>query len=106
MASVKKITVDGETLYITNLVQAGSGYKDNKINLLELSSNDMQAALKPIVSVCKKITHGMRDLSPDETELTIQLSAGVDGNNLFFALANLSAEAQIAVKYVWKKNPE
>lgn len=111
MARLEKVTIDGETLYITDLMHTGKSYINNSKNNNgkndpDFTSDHVQSALKPIVKTCKKITEGMYELAPDEAELTIQLSAGVDNNKLFFALASLNAEAQISVKYIWKKNPD
>lgn len=100
MGSIRKIRIDDDIVYIKGLDSVG-GYAQDGIRDL-FTENSLQDALKPIVSLGQKIKQGLQTLEPDETELTLQLSVGVEGKKLFFALADASAEAQISLKYVWR----
>lgn len=100
MGSIRKLKIDDAVIYIKGL-DSVDGYAQDGIKDL-LTENSLQDALKPIVSFGQKIKQGLQVLEPDETELTFQLSVGVEGQKLFFALANASAEAQISLKYVWR----
>ena len=100
MGSIRKVKIDGDTIYIKGLDSVG-GYAQDGIKDL-FTENSLRDALSPIVSLGQKIKQGLQALEPDETELTLQLSVGVEGQKLFFALANASAEAQISLKYVWR----
>ena len=100
MGSIRKLKIDDDVVYIKGLDSVG-GYAQDSIKDL-FTENSLQDALKPIVSFGQKIKQGLQALEPDETELTFQLSVGVEGQKLFFALANASAEAQISLKYVWR----
>lgn len=105
MASFNKITIEGEEIYIKNLNTIGGGYSDDGVikDIIE-SSSTVQAALTPIINLGKKIKAELKNLEPDETELTIQLAVGLDEDKLFFALADVSAEAQVSIKWSWKKS--
>lgn len=103
MSTFDKIIIDDEPLYIRGLEHHGGGYTDDGIVDRVISSNTIQSALKPIVKLSKMVTNELKKINPDETELTIQLSVGIEEGKLFFALADVSAEAQIAIKYTWKK---
>lgn len=100
MKSINKIKIDGDEIYIKGLDFAG-GYAQDSIKDI-LTENSLQDALQPIIKLGQKIKCGLQGLEPDETELTLQLSVGVEGKKLFFALADASAEAQISLKYVWR----
>ena len=102
MGSIRKIKIDDDVVYIKGLDSVG-GYEQDSFKDLFLE-NSLQDALKPIVSLGQKIKQGLQALEPDETELTLQLSVGVESQKLFFALvnANASTEAQITLKYAWR----
>lgn len=105
MGAIRKIKIDDEVVYIKGLESVGGGYVADSISDL-FAENSLQDALKPIVSLGQKIKKGLQSLEPDETELTLQLSVGIEGQKLFFALANTSAEAQISLKYVWRSSDQ
>ena len=100
MGSIRKLKIDEDVVYIKGLDSVG-GYASDGIKDL-LTENSLQDALKPVVSFGQKIKQGLQALEPDETELTLQLSVGIEGKKLFFALADASTEAQISLKYVWR----
>lgn len=94
------ITVDGETLYIAHLITSGP----NKICDYSLTSKAFGELIKPVATLGKALHNELEKISPDETELSLQLTMGIDNGNFFFGIANMSAEAQLAVKFVWKKD--
>lgn len=105
MESASKVEIDGEIIYVKGLDSSGGKYTDDgALADIISTSTTVQAALKPILNLGRKLKSELRNLEPDETELTIQLSMGVDEDKLFFALADVSAEAQISIKWTWKKD--
>lgn len=100
MKYIHKIKIDDDVIYIKGLDFAG-GYAQDGIKDF-LAENSLHDALMPIINLGQKIKCSLQGLEPDETELTFQLSVGIEGNKLFFVLADASAEAQISLKYVWR----
>lgn len=100
MKSIRKIKIDDDVIYIKGLDFVG-GYAQDGIKDI-FAENSLQDALMPIINLGQKIKRSLQGLEPDETELTFQLSVGVEGKKMFFALADASAEAQISLKYVWR----
>lgn len=94
-----QISVDGQTLYVADLDPSGLDGRGN----LSFSSKTFGELIKPITTLGKALHEEIKKVHPDETELTMQLTMGIDNGNIFFGLANMSAEAQLAVKFVWKK---
>lgn len=100
MESIHKIKLDDDVIYIKGLDFVG-GYAQDSVKDI-LAENSLQNALRPIINLGQKIKSGLQELEPDETELTLQLSVGIEGKRMFFALADANADAQISLKYVWR----
>lgn len=88
-----------ETLYIKNLDINGHDGR----NIFTLSKSDIKKSLKPILSLGQEVKESIKEMAPDEVEITMQVSVAVDNNNFIFCLVNASAEAQLSIKYLWKK---
>ncbi len=60
----------------------------------------LKEELDPLLRIAKYIMDQIKDLSPDETELSFGIKASGEGNALCFA--KVGAEAQFDVKMTWK----
>lgn len=90
---------NNEMLYIKNLdVNGHDGRKKFK-----LSKEEIKQSIKPILSLGQEVKDSLNEISPDEVEITMQVSVAVENNNFIFCLVNTSAEAQLSIKYLWKK---
>ena len=94
-----QINIDNETLYVANVSTSGRDAIFNR----NLSEESLKKSFAPVIKFGKSLKEGMQDLTPDEIEIAMQLSLSIENNNLIFALVNTAAEAQLSVKYVWKK---
>lgn len=96
-----KIEIDGVTLYVEDLREFGRSQDSRSDH--RFSVHALTEALEPVARIGQAVGEKMQSLAPDETELTLQLTMGVDGDRLVFGLVKTSAEAMLSVKFLWKK---
>ena len=61
----------------------------------------LREQLDPLLKIAEYIVNQIKNLSPDETELSFGIKASGEGNALCFA--KVGAEAQFDVKMTWKR---
>lgn len=71
--------------------------------LPKLTDEKIQKALAPVIRLGNNLKSSIQDLSPDEIELSMQLSMSLENDNYVFSVVKAAAEAQISVKFLWKK---
>lgn len=94
------VTIDNQTIYIANLSSNGP----DSISKRTFTADNIKDAFKPILNLGNALKESIKEISPDEVEISMQLSTFINNNTIFFGLVNAGAEAQIAVKYLWKKS--
>lgn len=100
----KRVEIGEDVLYIKGLdVVSNDAYVNDSIFDKAKVSNSLEDALKSVLSLTKVVKNQLEELGSDEVEMTIQLGAGIDGNNLFFGFVDVNMDAQITVKSIWKK---
>ncbi len=88
-----------EILYLGNLEINGQ----DSFKKFHLSNEQIKNALKPIIKLGQNVKETIKEISPDQVEITMQISIGIENNNFIFSLVNSTAEAQLSVKYLWNK---
>lgn len=67
-------------------------------------TNDMlQKAAQPLVDALSALHQAAQSMTPDELELSMQLSLVVSGNTPVFKVLSAEGSCQFAAKFVWKK---
>lgn len=77
--------------------QEGRQYNGPKFNEVRIQ---LEEQMKPLLETAKYIVEQMKQVAPDETELSFGIKASGEGGFLGFAKAG--AEAQFQVKMTWK----
>lgn len=94
------VLIDGEELYISGF--QSDGY--DSFSLRQISSDALKLLLKPVSKIGQAFRSGLKSMEPDEVEMTMQFTMGMENDKLFLGLAKQSAEAQISVKCAWKND--
>lgn len=100
----RELEIDGVSVWINDLQEFGDQPFPDAKKRLSLSEQNFADAIEPIVRICQAIGGKMKTLAPDETEMTVQLTMGLEGDRLVFGLVKTNAEAMISLKFVWKKD--
>lgn len=88
-----------EILYLGNLNIDGQ----DSFKKFHLSSEQIKNSLKPIINLGQDVKEAIKEVSPDQVEITMQVSIGIENNDFIFSLVNSTAEAQLSVKCLWNK---
>lgn len=97
-----EVNFDGEKIFLDLPKQEGP----NGARGLSLTSKELEDMIQPITNFANSITKGFKKIEPDETELTLQLSAHADNGKILLGLVDFGAEAMCSIKFMWKKDSE
>ena len=102
-----EIAIDGYSVYIEDLrmIDDTSYTLDADISspkLLNWTSNDIEKAMKPLVSIMNSLKNAAGNYSLDEIELTTQIDMSLKGGMPILKIISAEAAAQMSVKLKWK----
>lgn len=103
----REIVIDGHSILIENIDQHKAGTHINDasgiVKAINWSSEQIVEATKPAVAILKSLCDSAQEMMPDEMELSMQFELSLNGEVPVFKIVSADATAQIAVKFVWKK---
>lgn len=101
----KELKIGDNIIYIDNIEQLGACKDAAKLskNPLEWNSEDLKNALTPAVSIFDTLKKAANEITPDEMELAMQFSLSVNGTTPVLKIVSTKSEAQLSIKFVWKK---
>lgn len=106
MTRNNELMIDGYSIYIDQLNQLDKNHSthDSGItNALTWTSNQIKEAMKPAVSILDSLRKAAENLAPDEMEISMQFEVSIKGETPILKIVSAGSAAQMAVKFVWKK---
>lgn len=111
MLKSNELKIDGYSIYIDQLKQldgninthdaGGSGKK-----ALDWASNEFERALKPAINICNSLRNAANEIEPNEIEFSMQFEICLKGETPVLKIVSAESTAQIAIKFVWKKEEQ
>lgn len=100
-------TVDGEILVEVEPTEDSSGYKLASSGSRLPSMDSFEKACEKLKQDAQYVLEKMKDLQPDEVEISCGLKVGAEtGVKPFWMLAKASGEASFSVTVKWNKADE
>lgn len=106
----RELKIEGYSIYVETIHQHNPNrYTDDASTAekaLKWTSSQITDAMKPAVSILNSLRKATQEMAPDEMELSMQFELGLNGEIPIFKIVSAEATAQIAVKFVWKKEQD
>lgn len=96
----KLVTLVLDDNIMAQIEVSADGYKNNSPGGTG-GTIKLREQLDPLIKIAEHIVDQIKNLSPDETELSFGIKVGGEGNALCFA--KVGAEAQFNVKLTWTR---
>lgn len=103
---MQEIRVDNEVLFIDGLKSLNDEEWEEQGIKDIISEETLKNALSPVIKVGNILKKEVQKISPNKTELTLQLKLGLSGGKLAFAIVNVETEAHLSIKFIWDKESE
>lgn len=105
----KVIEIDGYAIIIDGITQHNPNpIIDDSLNVskevIKWTTDQVNAAMKPAVSIMNSLRETAAKMAPDEMELAMQFGIELNGETPVFKVLSADATAQISVKFVWKND--
>jgi hypothetical protein len=99
----KYITIDTPGGMILAEVEDSADTENLNLTSLGIVSNkSLEDAVEKLKETAKFAIKTMKDLSPNEVEISFGISIGAEAGIPFFALAKATGESSIVIKVNWK----
>lgn len=107
MSKNVEIIIDGYSVYFDelNVHNNADHYPDaNSLGskIYEWTSENLERAMKPVLSIMNSLKKAASDYSLDEIELTTQVNMNLKGEVPIFKIISAGSSAQMSVTLKWK----